>query len=151
MRTLVVLTAVCFAGPVLGQFFEPIGWLQLWLSPLMLSAMIGALVVGARRGQRRALFLLPVLALSFVLSARVTLGVPQWVKAKAQPLITGLEQWKLAHQSYPESAEVLHDELKASGCHSYSLRPTGFHLICQGVFMTKCVYDSNTQHWYGWD
>lgn len=155
MRSLWALTAVLLAAPILGQFSEGVAYLQLLLSPAALVVSIIALVKGLKPGQRRAFLMLPLLMVAYALSGMVTLGVPFWVKHRAEPLISELEAWGQVHQGYPETADAfsteIKDRFKASGCHSYTLRPTGFHLLCQGVMFTKCDYDSDTHAWYGWD
>ena len=75
---------------------------MIFLHPLL----IGVPVVALRKGRRRAFLLIPLLLLGMVLSERVTLGVPHWVKARAQVLIDAVGETVAKGRSKGDAPEI---------------------------------------------
>jgi hypothetical protein len=107
----------------------------------------------------RVLFAIGPAVLGVFLSARLTMGVPLWVKHNAGPFIVAVEAWKHSHGQYPPASldeassfpEDLRVKLREAGCFTYAPMGASFTVTCSGVGFTKCTYDGASGDWYGWD
>ncbi len=142
MRALSSVCGVLLVLPLLGEWWAPAAYLDLLTAPVALG--VAALVlVRARRAPRLALLLLPLLVATSA-SARLTLGVPSWVRSGAQPLIDRVNAYHAEHGSYPPA-----DAVRERDC-SYSPHGDHFSLTCRGVLFTLCTYSSETGTWRSW-
>jgi hypothetical protein len=156
MRVLYLLAFTMPLLPVLGEFSPEVAGLQFCLMLPMALFLLVFIAIKAFSQPRTLLAIIPVL-LGLVLSVRLTMGVPYWVKARAQVLIDAVEAWKATHGSYPpesmgpEFPPELRPALQASQCMFYRPKGTSYSITCGGVAFTKCTYDAAEKSWYGWD
>ncbi len=170
-RASYVLAAIAVAMPMVAELSAAVAHAQLFVLPLIVVTVIVFTCVDVRArwradsrgepgGWRRALghgLLATLIGTGgFILSARVTLGVPRYVRARAQGAIESVELWKRDHgrvppeRSDPEFPEALRRALRASRC-SYLPAGESYSVTCSGVLFTKCTYDGKTGLWSSWD
>ncbi len=154
--------ALCIAAG--GELNRVVGHLAMFVTLLAAAfgaALVIALVVNAARRRPVVPALVGIVACmaADVVGARVTFGVPLFVKADAAPAIAAVESWKQVHGSYPEAENgswapgfppELGNALSGTKC-MYFTRNGAPILGCRGVVFTKCDYDFATKTWRSWD
>jgi hypothetical protein len=148
---------------VLGYFLKPAAYLLLLSMLLVLLwslALAWYLLVSlfCRRPIMHLLIGLLSCGLSLIAADPVIYGAPRWVKANARSVGRELDGWKSEYGTYPgqdsldpEFPAALRKVVNQSDCLVYQPKGNGYELTCRGVFLTKCTFDSQSQHWSSWD
>jgi hypothetical protein len=105
-----------------------------------------------------AVIALAIASMAILAAVALVVEAPLWVRWRAEPAITAIEQFRAEEGHYPAVASLDGDfprpiraALESSGHCLYKPRGASYHLACLGVPFTKCGYDGATRTWSGWE
>lgn len=147
----------CIVLPLAGELSKAFAFLQFVVVPCIAFALLITVLMRAWRTPG-VLGALPIFALGVHLWARLTSGVPLYVRRDAGAIIELMQSYRDMHGIYPpggghrdaDTPPELGALITSTGCHYRSVGES-FHVTCMGVMHNHCTCDSIENRWIVWD